>query len=134
MKVIIIAVVIAVIGSNGLWAYLQYRLQRKDSMRDKKDSIAEALKKLNEKIDSLSDKVDQNSATLARTHILRFDDELINSVHHSKEYFEQTLMDIDTYEAFCASHPGYKNSYAEAAIRHIKKVFDKLKEEHAFAE
>lgn len=37
-------------------------------------------------------------------------------------------------EAFCTSHPGYKNSYAEAAIRHIKKVFDKLKEEHAFAE
>ena len=28
MKEIIIAVVIAVVGSNGLWAYLQYRLQR----------------------------------------------------------------------------------------------------------
>ena len=127
---VIIAVIVAVIGSNGIWALLQARLARKDSMKDKENSIADALKKLNDKIDKLSDKVDENSATLARTHILRFDDELLNDVHHSKEYFEQTLMDIDTYERFCGSHPNFKNSYAVLAINHIKSVFDRLKEEH----
>ena len=134
MKELIIAVIIAVIGSNGLWALLQSRLTRKDTMKDKDDTIKKLLDKLDAKIDRLNEKVDQNSATLARTHILRFDDELINSVHHSKEYFEQTLMDIDTYERFCATHPLFKNSYAESAIRHIKKTFDRLKEENAFAE
>ena len=89
---------------------------------------------IDQKLDQLNEKVDQNSATLARTHILRFDDELINKVRHSKEYFEQTLMDIDTYERFCKTHPDFKNSYAESAIGHIKKVFDLLKEQGAFTE
>lgn len=134
MAQIIIAVIVAVVGSNGLWALLQSRLARKDTMEDKENDITKALKQLDQKLDKLNEKVDQNSATLARTHILRFDDELINKVRHSKEYFEQTLMDIDTYERFCKTHPDFKNSYAESAIGHIKKVFDLLKERGAFTE
>ena len=134
MAQIIIAVVIAVVGSNGIWALLQSRLTRKDTMKDKEDDITKALKQLDTKLDQLNEKVDQNSATLARTHILRFDDEIINGVWHSLEYWEQTLMDVDTYERFCKTHPDFKNSYADAAIRHIKKVFDTLKEKGEFAE
>ena len=112
MAATIIAIVVAVIGSHGLWAYLQYRLTRKDKVTDE-------LKKMNTKIDALNEKVDANSATLARTHILRFDDEIINGTKHSLEYWEQTLMDVDTYNKYADSHKDtYKNSYAEAAIRH----------------
>lgn len=128
MTATIIAIVVAVIGSNGLWAYLQYRLTRKDK-------VTEELKKMNTKIDSLNEKVDANSATLARTHILRFDDEIMNGTKHSLEYWEQTLMDVDTYNKYADSHKDtYKNSYAEAAIRHIKSTFDKLKEKGEFAQ
>ena len=134
MAQIIIAVIVAVVGSNGLWALLQSRLTRKDTMKDKEDDITKALKQLDQKLDQLNEKVDKNSATLARTHILRFDDEIINGIRHSLEYWEQTLMDVDTYERFCKTHPDFKNSYADAAIRHIKKVFDTLKEKGEFAE
>ena len=134
MAQIIIAVIVAVVGSNGLWALLQSRLARKDTMKDKEDDITKALKQLDQKLDQLNEKVDKNSATLARTHILRFDDEIINGIRHSLEYWEQTLMDVDTYERFCKTHPDFKNSYADSAVRHIKKVFDTLKEKGEFAE
>lgn len=133
MAQIVIAVIIAVIGSNGLWAFLQHRMSRKDTVEDKNDKVEKALKDLSDKMDRLNDKVDQNSATLARTHILRFDDEIINGVKHSLEYWEQSMMDIDTYERYTKNHPDYKNNYAEAAIRHMKKVFDHLKEKNEFA-
>ena len=59
----------------------------------------------------------------------RFDDELINGVEHSKEYFSQQLQDIDTYEAYCAIHPDFKNNYAVIASEHIKKTYKELLEQ-----
>ena len=54
----------------------------------------------------------------------------MNDIKHSKEYFAQQLQDIDTYEAYCQTHPKFKNSYAEAAIEHIRSTYKKLLEEH----
>ena len=71
-------------------------------------------------------------AILARTHILRFDDELYNGVKHSKEYFVQQLADIDTYEEYCNSHPDFRNSCATVAIEHIRKVYSECLENHKF--
>ena len=131
MVQIIIAVIVAVVGSNGLWALLQSRLARKDTMADKKDDIKEALKKLCEKIDMINDKVDRNAATLARTHILRFDDEVTNyGIHyHSKEYWLQTLQDMDTYEKFCETHAGFRNNCAVLAIDYIKRMYKILQDD-----
>lgn len=71
-------------------------------------------------------------AILARTHILRFDDELYNGVKHSKEYFVQQLADIDTYEEYCDNHPTFRNSCATVAIEHIRKVYAECLEKHKF--
>lgn len=120
----VIAVIIAVIGSNGLWAYLQYRLTRKDE-------VSKALKSLGEKIDQINDKVDRNEATLARTHILRFDDEILNNgIHyHSLEYYRQTSEDIDAYERYANKNPAYRNNCATLAIDHIKRAYKQLQDE-----
>lgn len=117
----IITIVITVIASNGLWGMVQFLISRKDKTGEKLDNIIKVVADVNEKVDA-------NSATLARTHILRFDDELINSIKHSREYFQQTLNDIDTYERYCSTHPNYKNNTCDLAITHIKKVYADLQE------
>lgn len=71
-------------------------------------------------------------AILARTHILRFDDELYNGTKHSKEYFVQQLADIDAYESYCNDHPDFRNSCATVAIEHIRHVYAQCLEEHKF--
>lgn len=114
---------VAIVTASALWDFVKFLLTR----NDKQKTTNEDLKK---SIESLSDKVDRNQAILARTHILRFDDELLNDVHHSKEYFSQQLQDIDTYEAYCQKHPDFKNSFATAATEHIKKTYAQLLEEH----
>ena len=121
----IIAVVVAVLASSGLWGIIQYLISRKDKTAEKIDKIMEI-------VTEVSERVDTNSATNARTRILRFDDELINGVHHSREYFQQTLEEINVYEAYCARHPDYKNNACILAIEHIRKVYLDLLDKGGF--
>lgn len=122
---ILIAIIGAVLASSGLWGLLQYLISRKDR-------TAEKLDRLTVLVQEVSERVDMSSATNARTRILRFDDELINGVHHSREYFQQTLEEIDTYETYCNKHPDYRNNACALAIEHIRNVYTKLLDERAF--
>lgn len=115
----VMTIAVAVIASSGLWGLLQFLINRKDKTAEKLEKIFGAIKEVSERVDA-------NSATLARTHILRFDDELINGIHHSKEYFQQTLEDVDTYERYCANHPEYKNNTCVLAIEHIRRIYSEL--------
>lgn len=92
-----------------------------------------------EKVEALSRDVKQNKsdddeqwATLSRTHILRFGDEILHGVSHSKEHFSQILLDISKYEQYCNNHPHYVNDVATATIKHIKKTYQKCLEENNF--
>lgn len=122
---IIVAIIGAVFASSGLWGLLQYLISRKDN-------TAEKLDKLTELVREVSDRVDTSNATNARTRILRFDDELINNVRHTREYFQQILDDVDTYEKYCATHPNYKNNMCVMAIEHIRRVYAHLQDNRGF--
>ena len=92
-----------------------------------------------EKVDALSKDVKNNKAdddeqwaSLSRTHILRFGDELLHGVAHSKEHFDQIMRDISKYEIYCDTHPNYLNGVAHATIQQIKKTYQKCLEENDF--
>lgn len=126
------AVIVAVIGSK-IWDLIAQRLARRDAKEDKQDAVLKALEEIRKDVTALSGKVDQNAAVLARTHILRFNDELINNIDHTQEYFRQQLQDIDTYEAYCDAHPEFRNTYAVLAIDNIKSTYKRLQEKGAFS-
>ena len=119
----VLIVIVSLLSATAVWDFVKFLINRKD---DTKAQIVEVKKSINK----LGDRIDENQAILARTHILRFDDELLNDIKHSKEYFSQTLQDIDVYEAFCVDHPNFKNSFATAAINHILKTYGELLEKH----
>lgn len=123
MNEILMGGAVAIVTASAIWDFVKFLITRKDSTK-------KTLEEVNKSIEALYAKVDENQAILARTHILRFDDELLNDVKHSKEYFSQTLQDIDVYEAYSAAHPKFKNSFATAAINHIRKTYDELLEKH----
>lgn len=123
MNDVLLGGAVAIVTASALWDFIKFLISRKDAKQASNNDLRKA-------IEVLSDKVDRNQAILARTHILRFDDELLNDIKHSKEYFSQQLQDIDTYESYCQIHPDFKNSYATAAIDHIRKTYAALLEEH----
>ena len=66
----IIAIFVAVIGSNALWGFIQFLLQRKDKKEDCSKKIIEMIKKLDEKLLKNLDKdmqlIQQQSSILSR--------------------------------------------------------------------
>ena len=123
-------VCVALITASALWDFIKFLIQRKDNKQATNKVLKENIEKVSDKVDRLNHKVDENSAVLARTHILRFSDELKNGIKHSDEYFRQQLMDCDTYDRFCESNPEFKNGYTEIASTYIKETYKRLLKEH----
>lgn len=91
------------------------------------------------KVDRLSDELqdlrnicDERDADSCRIRILHFNDEILHDVKHSKEHFDQILMDISRYENYCDEHTHYKNHIADQAINHIKRIYQKCEDEGTF--
>lgn len=76
---------------------------------------------------------ERDRADTRRIRILRFSDEMRQgTIRHSEESFNQTLSDIDEYERYCDTHPGYLNTKAETAIKRIKKQYAECVEKNSF--
>lgn len=75
---------------------------------------------------------DERNADEHRARILRFNNELIRDIPHTKEEFVDILADIDSYEQYCTKHPEYKNNRAVHAIANIGRVYDERLQKHDF--
>ena len=119
-------IIIAIIGSNAVFSFLQFIVQRADN----KKGVETQMNKLEEKIEGLNDKFEEHKAVLARTHILRFADEQKQLVKqessHSEEYFKQQILDIDTYDKYCEKHPEFSNGLTVMASQYIKAEYKRV--------
>ena len=75
---------------------------------------------------------DKREADNCRTRILRFNNELIREIPHTKEEFVEILKDIDDYERYCKEHTDYANGRAVHAIANIGRTYDERLEKHDF--
>lgn len=121
---------IGVLVGGGLIGFIEFLIRRKDEKEDKNSEVIKKLDQLDEKIVNLEAAEAERNAVLSRTHILRFNDELYNNIHHSREYFEQTLDDIAVYDRFCVDHPEFANGRTQMAAESIKATFRRLYDEH----
>lgn len=81
---------------------------------------------LEKEVSTLRKDVTEQAVVTCRVRILRFGDELMRGIHHSKDCFDQTLRDIDTYESYCREHPDFQNNVTCITVQHIKDVYNKL--------
>lgn len=75
---------------------------------------------------------DERNADEHRARILRFNNELVRDIPHTKEEFIDILSDIDEYERYCKQYSEYKNNRAVHAIANIGRVYDDRLEKHDF--
>lgn len=99
---------------------------------DKMDALNDRVDKLSGKVDRSEARQDERDAKQARTHILRFGDEVRIGTRHSKESFDEVLADITAYEAYCQSHPAFPNNRTRAAEKFISETYDECLRENKF--
>ena len=109
------------------WSWIAKRIGRAIN-----SEVLEKVNKIDETVEKLKDEDAEQWASLSRTHILRFGDEILHGVAHSKEHFDQILVDISKYESYCKDHPEYLNNIANATIKQIKKTYQKCLEDNSF--
>ena len=120
----------SLLAGGGILTFVQFLISRYDQKHDKNAEVLTEIKNLSNRVEQIEQSLDERDAVLARTHILRFRDELYNNIKHSKEYFEQTLDDIQTYDMFCSQHPKFANGRTRAAADYIRSEYDRLFKEH----
>lgn len=94
--------------------------------------ILTKMEKLEKDVAEVKRGISESSAVTSRYRILRFDDEILHGTMHTKEHFDQILLDIDVYEKFCEEHPDFKNNLAIMAIKHIKTIYQKCSTDNSF--
>lgn len=131
-KQIIVAIILAVIGSNALWGFIQFLVQRKDNKEDCSKKILNMIQKLNEKIDKLDDELSERGAIACRVRILKFMDEILEGWNHSFDSYTQVMQDITNYLHYCVENPSFKNHQTEATIEYIKNDYQEHLEKNDF--
>ena len=128
----VIAIFIAVIGSNALWGFIQFLLQRKDNKEDCSKKILDMIQKLDEKIDKLDGELSERGAIACRVRILKFMDEILEGWNHSFDSYTQVMQDITNYLHYCNENPSFKNHQTEATIEYIKNDYQEHLEKNDF--
>ena len=109
------------------WSWLAKRIGKAIN-----GEIITKVDKLGDDLNSLRDECDKRDADLCRARILRFNDELVHDEHHTKEHFDQILLDITSYENYCDAHEHYKNNIAVMAIEQIKDTYEQCSKKGTF--
>jgi len=119
----VVSIAVTIFGSAGFWQWMSDR---------SKGGIRASIDALRKDIDKMKISEDEREAKNARRRILRFNDELLRKVDHSKEYFDDILSDVDTYEEYCEDHHGFQNGKAVMAIENIRRCYRLCVEEDKF--
>ena len=95
-------------------------------------ALKENILEVNSQISSIKETEGRTQAENSRMRILRFNDESLHNVNHSKEHFEQIIMDIEKYDAYCDAHPDFKNHITKVSSKRILEDYEQKLESHTF--
>lgn len=125
-----------VLASGAFFTLVQFLINRHDNKKNVEKKLSAQIdgvrtelgKEINEiktDVKEVSEGLEEHRAVLARTHILRFADEL-RIGKHSKEYFLQQLQDIKTYDHYCKTHPDFENNLTVMSSEFIQEEYKRL--------
>lgn len=108
---------------------------------EKLEEVSRAQQETQKKLDELERRLDNHikaddnrDADDHRMKILRFNNELLRDIPHTKEMFIEVLTEIDYYEDYCRDHEDYSNNRAVLAIENIQEVYRERLKKHDFLE
>ena len=132
------------VASSFFWEFLKWFIDKivtsftgekkvtMSEISDKLDRQRKDIDKLQNTFTEMQGTEAEKDAQAARRRILRFDDELLRNVDHSKEYFDDILEDVRVYEEYCKSHPRFQNGKTVMADKNIRRCYENCMDKHSF--
>ena len=125
---VLVPIMVALFGSTWVGELLAKKRQGKTTT----DEIMGKLEDVDERVTNVESSVLENNAITARVRIIRFNDELLQNILHSKDSFDQCLADIDIYENYCMNHPEFNNNKTSLSVENIKNMYKELLNTNGF--
>ena len=122
----------SVLLGGGILTLVQYLINRHDQKAEKKSGIMQAIESLRADVSKIEYKLLEMVAVSARVRIIRFADEMGRDERHSKESWDQVIVDVKTYEDFCNEHPTFPNGKTVETIKYIRSNYAERLEKHDF--
>jgi hypothetical protein len=141
------AILLAAIAAPGFWEVLKSIVDKVlNRRRVTNEELADSLKEIRKGYDAQQKDIDglktsiqkmQESESIkdaqaARRRILRFNDELLRNIDHSKEYFDDVLEDVKIYTDYCEQHKDFANGKTVMAKKNIEHCYEQCMEKHSF--
>ncbi len=94
--------------------------------------LLKSIEDLKKEVNDIKENAEEQVAVDCRARILRFGDEMMHNFKHSKDHFDQTLLDIKIYERYCEEHPEFENNITELTSERIVNVYRARLEDNDF--
>ena len=132
------------VASSFFWEFLKWFIDKivtsftgekkvtVSEISDKLDGQRKDIDKLQNTLTEMQGTESEKDAQAARRRILRFNDELLMNIDHTKEYFDDILEDVRVYEEYCESHPRFKNGKTVMADKNIRRCYENCMDKHSF--
>lgn len=131
---VIIAVLMSIVQVSKIpvnpWSWIG-KVLNKDLIQEVKKQ-GKKIEELYQKMGGIENRITESDAKAARYRIIRFDDEVRHQVLHTKEHYDQIIVDIDTYETFCKDNEWFVNNQAHWAIANIRKQYEEHNKDNSF--
>lgn len=108
------------------------RKEEREFIREQIADLKEEFQGLKKDFKDLDTNVSEERAMCSRYRIIRFSDEIFMGEKHSQDHFDQIFVDIDIYEAYCATHKDFKNNKGQRAVQNVKQQYDRCMKNHDF--
>lgn len=116
------------------WSYLARCIGRaiNKEVMEQVNSLQHEINDVKQELNDVKTDAAEREAKETRVRILRFGDEILHGVKHSKEHFDQILLDITEYSQYCEKHPSFKNDMTRLTTQQIMKTYTERLENHDF--
>jgi len=133
-----------IFGSTGFWQWRSTKKMKNPeiyseilntshkvaALSDKVDSLQTRVQQVDDNVKVMDAKFDENCAVTARVRILRFEDEVQEGKHHSKDAWDQCMSDVNYYTGFTSVHPEFENGITGPTCEHLRSCYKERLEKH----
>lgn len=109
LQQIILAVVVAIIGSTAIANLIIFFFTRKDKKNDDMAEIKADIKTMKTDVENIRKGQNEQKAATARIQILRFADELADGKDFVKGHYDDIYEAMNIYNHYCERNPDFLN-------------------------
>lgn len=91
---------------------------------EQKEAMLNSFNALKDCVNEIAIQFEEQRFETSRYRIIRYDDEMKQGIKHSDDHKEQIVEDVEKYDAYCESHPHFKNHKGQGARDRIMEHYN----------